>query len=467
MITVVLACDRNFGIALNNAIPWDIELDRQFFYDHTLDSVVIMGLHTWLTLPDTHRSLPKRITIVLSTSFKQADIITQNSTGALTYVVPSLSAAMELCNAQHLDKIVICGGVSVYVAAIEQLNIDAVHVTQIHHDYQCDKFVNIPELLHKNHIANASQKEYTFELLDNKSGQMVLVSFMKWSLSFGYDFPAENVYIDGIYDILRNGHQRDTRNANVISTFGKTLTFDISESFPLLTTKRVFFKGIVEELLFFLRGDTNTTHLSQKGVKIWEPNTSREFLDKHNYTNYIAGDMGPMYGYQWRHFNETYNGCLMAYTKGYDQLDYCIHLLKTDPYSRRIMMTTYNPLQAHEGVLYPCHGIAIMFYVDKMHRLSCMMTQRSADYICGVPFNIASYALLVYLLCEIINNDTSYQGKFFSPGKLILQLGDTHIYTEHVSAAMRQLLRTPKLFPKLSFARRITDLNDVTANDIR
>lgn len=191
--------------------------------------------------------------------------------------------------------------------------------------------------------------------------------------------------------------------------------------------------------MFFLRGKTDTTELSEKGVKIWEPNTSREFLDKMGFVGRKIGDMGPMYGYQWRNFF------------GFDQLNYCINLLKTDPNSRRIIMTSYNPAQAFEGVLFPCHGICIMFYcvhvTDNTYKLDIMMTQRSADLFLGVPFNIASYALLNYLICDHINNsDSKYK---YTPGRLIMNLGDAHIYEEHKTQVIRQILRNPLDFPKI------------------
>jgi dihydrofolate reductase/thymidylate synthase len=185
-------------------------------------------------------------------------------------------------------------------------------------------------------------------------------------------------------DIITTGHYRKTRNEYTYSKFGKTLEFDLSKGFPLLTTKKVFFKGVAEELFWFLNGDTNSNHLSEKGVKIWEPNTSREFLDSMKFTDYEAGDMGPMYGFQWRHFGAEYKGMNADYTgQGFDQVQYCIDLIKKDPHSRRILMSSFNPAHAQQGVLYPCHGIGIMFNVEE-GKLSCMATMRSSDEFCGV-----------------------------------------------------------------------------------
>ena len=130
-------------------------------------------------------------------------------------------------------------------------------------------------------------------------------------------------------------------------------------------------------------------------------------------------------------------------------------------------MTTYDPSNAKKGVLYPCHGISVMFNVGHDHRLHCSMTQRSADFFLGVPFNIASYALLVHLFCEVINNDVTYTGPRFTPGELMLSFGNVHIYENHYTQCIRQILREPKQFPKLEFTKKITSLTDITAEDIK
>lgn len=191
-----------------------------------------------------------------------------------------------------------------------------------------------------------------------------------------------------------------------------------------------------------------------------------------------------MYGFQLQHFNAEYQGCNQDYNgKGFNQIEYCLELLKTDPHSRRILMTTYNPLQAKEGCLFPCHGISIIFNVNegfetkdgtenqdekgkqKFRKLSCMMTQRSVDSICGLQFNLTSYALLVHLICEVINNDPNYLGPKYRPGRLIMNLADTHIYEQHYEQAIRQILRDPHPFPKLKIKRKVQKLNFFQAED--
>ena len=209
-------------------------------------------------------------------------------------------------------------------------------------------------------------------------------------------------------------------------------------------------------------------------MNIWNANTKREVLDSSGLSSYEEGDMGPMYGCQWRHFGAKYEGCNADYTEqGIDQLSECINLIRNDPHSRRIIMTTFNPAQVNEGCLYPCHGISIQFYVESLNnisgdnpenntislcenKLSCMMTQRSGDLFLGVPYNIASYALLVHMMCEIISNS----GMKIVPGRLIIVLGDVHIYETHKDQATKQISRDPYNFPFLKFNKKVENIED-------
>jgi thymidylate synthase len=203
----------------------------------------------------------------------------------------------------------------------------------------------------------------------------------------------------------------------------------------------MFWKGIVEELLFFIRGETDSTKLSVQGIKIWESNTSKQFLDSVG-LSYNKGCMGPMYGYQWRHYGKPYPETKDdIHIKGIDQLSKVINEIKNDPYSRRIMMIDFNPSQVDQGVLYPCHSIVIQFYVQN-GKLSTTMYQRSSDMFLGEPFNIASTALLTHIISKLTG---------LLPGHMNLVLGDYHIYESHVSNIYEQLERTPSDLPHLKF----------------
>lgn len=262
---------------------------------------------------------------------------------------------------------------------------------------------------------------------------------------------AELVYLHALNRVLETGEERGSRNAPTISAFGINMQFDISTEFPLLTSKQMFTKGIFSELLWFIKGDTNALHLAALGIPIWNANSSREYLDAVGLDTYDAGDCGPIYGFQWRRFNAEYHGCNHSYspTDGVDQLANCIDLIKNDPTSRRIFMSAWNPAQMPQMALPPCH-VSYQFYVNSNDEISCSMYQRSGDMFLGVPFNIASASALVYLLAHLTNK---------KPGRLIINIGDAHIYTSHISQVNLQLSRIDQLFrlPKLHIKSRGQD----------
>ena len=265
----------------------------------------------------------------------------------------------------------------------------------------------------------------------------------------------EESYLKALKNVLENGELRYTRNSKTYSLFGVKIEFDISNSFPLLTTKKMFTKGIIEELLWFISGNTNSKKLEEKGVNIWKGNSSRIYLDSIG-LNYEEGDCGPCYSHQWRHFNAPYIDCNQNYDGlGIDQLQNCIDLIKNDPSSRRIFMSAWNPCQLDEMVLPPCH-ISYQFYVSNDNKLSCILYQRSGDMFLGVPFNIASVSLLVYIIANITNK---------IPGKITLMIGDAHIYENHIEQVKIQLNRIPYVFPQLIIKNKYENINDYKYED--
>ena len=230
------------------------------------------------------------------------------------------------------------------------------------------------------------------------------------------------------------------RNGLTRSLFDESITMDLADGFPLLTTKKMFWRGVVDELLFFIRGDTNANHLSDIGVNIWTKNTTREFLDSRGLA-WKEGDMGPMYGFNWRHYGADYSGCDSDYRgMGFDQLSNVISQLNNSSGDRRVMMTTFDPATVDQCVLPPCHGITIQFYNDG-NTLHCKMYQRSADVFLGLPFNIASYALLTSIIAKLVG---------INPGKLTISIGCAHIYADHYAACKEQLTRKTLLLPILN-----------------
>lgn len=224
---------------------------------------------------------------------------------------------------------------------------------------------------------------------------------------------------------------------------------------PLFTTKRVFWKGVALELLWFIRGSTNAHELSEQGVNIWNENSSREFLDSLGLTDREEGDLGPVYGFQWRHFGAEYKNMHADYrNQGIDQLQQVIHTIRTNPNDRRIIMSAWNPIDIPKMALPPCHCLAQFFVANG--ELSCQLYQRSADMGLGVPFNVASYALLTHMIAHVCG---------LKAGDFVHTMGDSHVYSNHVIPLQEQLQREPRPFPKLNIKRNVTEIDDFKFED--
>ena len=252
---------------------------------------------------------------------------------------------------------------------------------------------------------------------------------------------TEYGYLELLEDIIDNGQERKGRNGNTLSIFGSRIEFLINKSFPILTTKRVFFRGVVEELLWFLKGSTNAKELQDKDIHIWDGNTSREYLDSVGLTDMQEGYLGPGYGYQWRSFGGNYPN-----KDGVDQLEYILKELITNPHGRRCILSAWNPNQMPNMALPPCH-MTYQFYIDK-HGLSCQMYMRSCDVAAGLPFNICSTALFTLIIAKILNISTH---------KIIIITGDTHLYEEHLENVKIQLKREPLLPPTINIKKKLPE----------
>ena len=294
----------------------------------------------------------------------------------------------------------------------------------------------------------------------------------------------EYQYLNLIQRILAEGeHRPDRTGTGTLSIFAPPqLRFSLSKPnpdspsnldsripvLPLLTTKRVFLRAVTTELLWFVSGCTSSKPLSEAGIHIWDGNGSRQFLDNLGFTEREEGDLGPVYGFQWRHFGAEYQGCQVDYTgQGVDQIKEVVQKLKNNPFDRRIILSAWNVADLGKMALPPCHMFA-QFYVSypdaprgeavlhldgkatdegkpkaKGH-LSCTLYQRSCDMGLGVPFNIASYALLTHMLAHACN---------LVPGELIHTMGDAHVYLDHVEALKEQLVRQPREFPEFAVKR--------------
>jgi thymidylate synthase len=257
-------------------------------------------------------------------------------------------------------------------------------------------------------------------------------------------------------DVLENGEQKNDRTGvGTISVFGRSLRFDLRTGFPAITTKKLAWKSVVGELLWFIEGSKDErrlaelTHGTRDGVvTIWAPNAQAGYWKKKAK---FDGDVGRIYGVQWRKWRKPFN-------EGYvDQLQNLIEGLKSDPNSRRHIITAWNPGEIHEMALPPCHVLA-QFHVNTKNQLSCHMYQRSVDVFLGLPFNIASYALLTHMAAQVSN---------LTVGELVISMGDTHIYNNHLEQVKEQLSRFPYDSPTLVLNPDIKDINKFTINDIK
>jgi thymidylate synthase len=271
----------------------------------------------------------------------------------------------------------------------------------------------------------------------------------------------EYQYLNLIHDIITTNHIEEGRNGTTISVFGAGMVFSLEQGqIPILTTKQLAWKTCLKELLWFIRGKTDNKLLQDVGVHIWDDNASRDFLISRGLEQYKDGDLGPVYGHQWRHFNAKYSNCDADYSgKGVDQLDYIIKCLK-DPKersSRRLIMSAWNPCQLDEMALPPCH-VLIQFNVSNGNKLSCALYQRSGDIGLGVPFNIASYSFLTHLLakhCGLIAHEFVYH------------LGNAHIYDDHVDVLKKQLNLKPFSFPRLEITSLRENIDMYSLNDFK
>ena len=236
-------------------------------------------------------------------------------------------------------------------------------------------------------------------------------------------------YLDLLSRILNEGvHKGDRTGTGTLSVFGNQMRFDLRDGFPLLTTKKLHLKSIIYELLWFLRGDTNIHYLQEHGVRIWN-----EWADEH-------GDLGPVYGHQWRSWPDYKGGTI-------DQIANVLEQIKHNPNSRRMLVTAWNPAEVEEMALPPCHCLFQFYVADG--RLSLQLYQRSADTFLGVPFNIASYALLLQMMAQVTGLEA---------GEFIHTTGDTHLYSNHLEQAKLQLTRTPRPLPKMKINPDVKDL---------
>lgn len=456
---IIVALDSKNGIGKDNSIPWLLKSDLKHFKNVTTHSnnplklnVVIMGRKTWEGLPI--KPLKNRVNIVLSRTSCNFDgaINATSLTNALDHL-----RTIENVN---MDNIFVIGGEALYEETIKMDVCEKIYVTEVYGKYDCD--VNFPKIPEYYEITSVSKfKE------ENGIHFRNLVytnrNYFKEKFNEKYiwkNFEEEN-YISVLDELLKIGNETvDRTGVGTYSLFGKMFKYNLSDTFPLLTTRRQFMRGIFEEFMFYLSGKTDNKILQEKKVHVWDGNTSREFLDKSNLSHYPEGDLGETYGFNFRHYGAEYKTCNENYeNQGFDQLTNVIELIKNNPRSRRIIIDLWNSSTLHKAALPPCL-CKYQFYVNTNEKkLDLMIYIRSSDYFLANNWNVATGALFVHLICNLEDID-------LIPGTLTVVTGDTHLYKFHIEQAKENIRRKPRPFPKLLVKNKKKNIEDFTYEDI-
>jgi len=446
MFTIIAAVDSKNGIGKDGGIPWKCPEDLKHFRQTTTGNIVIMGRVTYESIG---KPLLNRINCIISRTMEQPD---DDDT---VKVFNDPWDCVRWCQKNHKTTIVIdgkdvkttreifvCGGEAIYKWFYNNGLVAHAVLTNIVGDYDCDKKLPITlvptSITHESYIRgpiygvepNADcTKDCDHCTRVCPIYRYRIVNVEEWRI------------LSLMKEILTIGNARgDRTGTGTLSLFGKHLEFDLTDNkFPLMTSRRTFLRGLFEEIMFYLRGQTDSKILEAKGVNVWKGNTTREFLDSRGLQHYEVGDMGHTYGFSYRHKGADYKGCNVDYTgQGFDQLTNLIDGIKSNPEGRRHIIDLWEPEHMHKAALPPClYGF--QFYVaDGM--ISCQMKQRSSDIMTAGGWNVATGALLTIMIASVCG---------LEPNKLVWDLGDVHIYNNLIAGAKEQVTRTPPIYPKL------------------
>jgi dihydrofolate reductase / thymidylate synthase len=474
---IIASQDLHNNIGYDNDLIYNIPEDLRYFRKITTNkggipdskwamgyrNAVVMGRNSWDSIPERYRPLKNRLNVVVTSRGGIEE--TENIITSKSY-----EEAILFCESfvMNIYDVFVIGGHRLFESALLDSRLDLLYLTEIDYsiqdrkDVDQSKLVKIPNidlvLLRKSVSRKACisvigvEAEITYRYCIYRSNKHCLADSAPIWEDMGISTYRDAQYVnspEGEYlELLRralNGERREGRNGGTRSVFGVRMEFDVKHSVPLLTTKQMPWKTIIKELMWFVRGQTNNEVLREQGVRIWDGNSSRQFLDARGLKHYEEGDLGPIYGFQWRHFGAEYRGCTSDHTgEGVDQLSAVIKSIKNEPFSRRHVMSAWNPVDLEKMALPPCH-LLTQFFVskdnDSLHNLlSLQVYQRSGDAFLGIPFNLFSYTVLLYMVAHI----TGYK-----PGRLIHITGDFHVYEEHLDAVKEQLTRIPYAFPQL------------------
>jgi dihydrofolate reductase/thymidylate synthase len=498
------------GIGKDGTIPWSIPEDMTYFKhitkpkenDKTTFSIVIMGRKTWNSIPEQFKPLANRYNIILSNDdnyrleqntlydfgkILKTDKNIAKNTGVFfttwdNFINKDYINIEKIINNDNDNNIYygvnytnkfnyyVIGGEQIYKKALESnLNI-TLYTTELYpvdkREIECDSF--FPTILNLNNTSNNTTITITnvspFQISKTKdiNNNNYIYRFITYYIQNNNNtnntnnidtiFPfksGEDDYLSLMSNILYSGTTNDDRTGvGTLSLFGSMLKYDLRDSFPLCTTKRMFFRAIFEELMFYLSGKTDNKLLQAKGIHVWDGNTSRDFLDKRGLSHYEEGDMGQTYGFNYRHFGGEYKGCASDYGLdtvnhvGYDQVANIIHLIKNEPSSRRIIIDLWDCSTIDKAALPSCL-CKYQFNVNTVKKeLNLAIYLRSSDFFLANNWNSTCGALMVHLLCNM-------EGIDLTPGELTVFIADAHLYKSHIEQVKLNLERQPLPFPKL------------------
>ena len=449
---IVAHTKKSFGIGYNNKLPWKhIKEDMQRFAritstasDPCKQNAVIMGRNTWESLPENSKPLPNRKNFIISKSL--------NINNSKTKTFPCLDTALSYSyDNPYIENSFVIGGEMVYNDAIKRRDLDQIHSTVIDRECKADTyFPPIPKYMYKINTENSIiNNDVTFETYQNVSDPG----------------SEEQLYLDCMRRILEEGEYiKDRTGVGTISLFDENFKFSINTinpdeidqtklkyRVPILTTKNLYLKGVLWELIWFLNGNTDSKWLSERDVHIWDGHTSAEYL-KTRGLDYEEGELGPGYGHQWVNWGGDWNNK----TGGINQIQNIIQILKNNPESRRAILSAWNVGDLEKMALPPCHVMYIFKVSDhdkEKKTLNCKVILRSNDMFLGNPFNIMSTVTLTILLSRVLN---------MLPGKIAISIGDAHIYENHTEQVKKQLERVPLKFPLMSLNKEINSYDDMT-----
>ena len=441
-------------IGVNNDLYCKVKSDLKMFQTITTtkingrENVIVMGYNTWKSIG---RILKHRINIVISKNHSDE---LRDIDGLLSF--ENLEECFQSLKSKEYGKIFIIGGSSLFEEVFNDYYpfIDLIYQTQFYHlddnsnitqsklDEYDTRYISINMNTNNDFtIIKDEQKVEEGAVFDFQTNEYISreITYSEKIYQFKQNINSQEYqYLNLLREVFKDGGKKESRISVVYSSFGSRMKFDLREGFPLLTTKKMPWKTILRELLWFMKGSTSNKELQDKNVHIWDANASKEFLESRG-LSYEEGDLGPVYGFQWRHFGAEYKDHTTDYQgQGIDQLQWIINEIKENPSSRRLIMNAWNPVDLDKMALPPCH-VMVQFNIEDKY-IDAQLYQRSGDMFLGVPFNISSYSFLLHIVGKI----TGYVPRYF-----IHIIGDTHIYENHIDAVKKQLLRIPCRFPSL------------------